>query len=182
MMNRRDAAKAAAVTALSYSRILGANDRIGLGVIGTGERGTYVMTVFQKNADVEVRAVCDVYAVRVDQAQQKAPGAKGFADHRQLLDVKEVDAVLVGTPDHWHKAVAIDSMNAGKDVYCEKPMCRKRDEAPEMVKAARVNGRILQIGLQQRSGPIYLEPREKFVTSGAIGKISHIDAVWHGGI
>src|SRR5206468_5631689 len=98
MINRRDAAKAAAVTALSYSRILGANDRIGLGVIGTGERGTSVMTVFQKNAEVEVRAVCDVYAVRVDRAQQKAPGAKGFADHRQLLDLKEVDAVLVGTP------------------------------------------------------------------------------------
>lgn len=182
MINRRDAVTAAAVTAVSYSRILGANDRIGLGVIGTGQRGTYVMTVFQKNADVEVRAVCDVYAVRVDMAQQKAPGAKGFADHRQLLELKEVDAVLVGAPDHWHKALAIDAMTAGKDVYCEKPMCRKREEAPEMVKAARVNSRILQIGLQQRSGPIYLEPKEKFVTSGAIGKISHIDAVWHTGI
>src|SRR5512142_1801564 len=115
MITRREAAKAAGLTALSYSRILGANDRIGLGVIGTGGRGTYVMTQFQKNADVDVRALCDVYSVRLDEAQQKAPNTKTFRDHRELLDLKEVDAVLIGTPDHWHKACAIDSMNAGKD-------------------------------------------------------------------
>jgi predicted dehydrogenase len=182
MLTRRQAVSGAALTALSYSRILGANDRIGLGVVGVGGRGTYDMTVFQKNADVEVRAVCDVYGVRVDQARQKAPDAKSFGDHRRLLEMKEVDAVLVGTPDHWHKDVAVDCMNAGKDVYVEKPMCRKREEAPEMVKAARVNKRICQIGVQQRSGPIYIEPLEKFVRSGAIGKISHIDAIWHGGV
>jgi predicted dehydrogenase len=179
MMTRRTVAKSAAITALSYSRILGANDRIGLGVIGTGSRGTYVMTRFQKNADVEVRALCDVYAVHLDEAQQKAPGTKTFKDHRELLELKEVDAVLIGTPDHWHKDCAVDSMNAGKDVYVEKPLCRTRDEAPEIVKAARVNNRICQVGVQQRSGPIYLEPREKFFASGAIGKISHIDAIWH---
>ena len=176
MMTRRQAVSGAAVTALSYSRILGANDRIGLGVVGTGERGTYVMTLFQKNADLEVRALCDVWGDRLDEAQQKAPNTRRFGDHRELLALKEVDAVLVGTPDHWHHDVAIDALHAGKDVYSEKPMCRKRDEAPDMVKAARATGRILQIGLQQRSGPIYIEPLEKFVRSGAIGKISHIDA------
>jgi predicted dehydrogenase len=182
MITRREAAKAATITALSYSRILGANDRIGLGVIGAGSRGAYVMTLFQKNQDVEVRALCDVYSVRIDQAQQKAPNTKSFGDHRRLLEMKELDAVLVGTPDHWHKDVAIDAMNAGKDVYVEKPMCRTREEAPQMVKAARVNERICQIGVQQRSGEIYLEPKEKFIASGLIGKISHIDAVWHGGV
>ncbi len=181
MITRREVVKGSAITALSYSKILGANDRIGLGVIGTGERGTYVMTVFQKNADVEVRALCDVYPVRTDKAQQKAPNTKTFIDHRQLLELKEIDAVLIGTPDHWHHDHAIDAMNAGKDVYVEKPMCRTRDEAPEMVRAARVTGRICQVGLQQRSGPIYLEPKEKFITSGAIGKINHVDAIWHGG-
>lgn len=181
MISRREAAKAAAISALSYSRILGANDRIGLGVIGTGERGTYVMTLFQKNADVEVRALCDVYAVHVDHAQTKAPNTKTFVQHEKLLELKEVDAVLIGSPDHWHKTHAIDAMNAGKDVYVEKPMCRTRDEAPEMVRAARVTDRICQVGLQQRSGPIYIEPRDKFVKSGAIGKIGHIDAIWHGG-
>src|SRR5450759_4631422 len=71
MITRRDVARAAAMTALSYSRVLGANDRIGLGVIGTGERGTYVMSLFQKNPDVEVRALCDVYAARIDEAQHR---------------------------------------------------------------------------------------------------------------
>jgi predicted dehydrogenase len=182
MVNRRDAARTAAISALSYARILGANDRIGLGVIGTGGRGTYVMSLFQKNQDVEVRALCDVYSVRIDRAQEKAPHTKGFADHRKLLELKEVDAVLIGSPDHWHRDHAIDAMNAGKDVYVEKPMCRTRDEAPDMVKAARITGRICQVGVQQRSGQIYIEPREKFVRSGAIGKISHIDAVWHSGV
>jgi len=182
MTTRRQAARGAVVTALSYSRIQGANDRIGLGVVGTGHRGIYVMSLFQKNAEVEVRAVCDVYGARIDQAQDRAPGARAFVDHRALLDWKEVDAVLVGSPDHWHKDHAVDTMNAGKDVYVEKPMCRTRDEAPQMVKAARLTGRICQIGLQQRSGEIYLEPKEKYVAQGALGKISHIDAVWHAGV
>ena len=90
--------------------------------------------------------------------------------------------MLVGSPDHWHMDHAIDVMQAGKDVYVEKPMCRVRDEAPEMVKTARITGRSCQIGLQQRSGQIYIEPKARFVTSGEIGKISHIDAVWHGGV
>jgi predicted dehydrogenase len=180
-MNRRQAAKAATMTALSYTRILGANDRIGLGVIGTGGRGTYVMTQFQKNTDLEVRALCDVYPARIDEAQKSAPGTKTFGDHRKLLELKEIDAVLVGSPDHWHKDHASDAMLAGKDVYTEKPLCRTRAEAPEMVKTARITGRICQVGVQQRSGPVYLEAKEKFVSSGAIGKITHIDAIWHGG-
>lgn len=182
MITRREAAKGAALTALSYSRVMGANDRIGLGVIGTGNRGTYVMSLFQKNPDLEVRALCDVYAARIDEAQQKAPGTKTFRAHEELLALKEVDAVLIGSPDHWHKTHAVDAMNAGKDVYVEKPMCRTREEAPQMVKAARINDRILQIGVQQRSGPIYIEPLELFVRTGKLGKISHIDAIWHGGV
>lgn len=182
MITRREAAKAAGITALSYSRILGANDRIGLGVIGTGARGSYVMTHFQKNPDVEVRALCDVYGLRLNQARKEAPNARTFTDHHQLLELKDLDAVLIGSPDHWHKDHATDAMNAGKDVYLEKPMCRTRSEAPQIVKAARITGRVCQVGLQQRSGQIYLEARERFIRSGALGKISHIDAVWHGGV
>ena len=181
MTTRRAAARAVAATALSYSRVLGANDRIGLGVIGVGGRGSYVMGLFQKNADVEARALCDIYGVRLDEAQRKAPRAATTNDHRALLERKDVDAVLIGSPDHWHKDHAIDAMSAGKDVYVEKPLCRTRDEAPQMVKAARMTGRVCQVGVQQRSGEIYLEPREKYFKSGIIGKISHIDAVWHGG-
>ncbi|HUB32951.1 MAG TPA: Gfo/Idh/MocA family oxidoreductase, partial [Bryobacteraceae bacterium] len=182
MMTRRAAAHTAAITALSYSKILGANDRIGLGVIGTGGRGTYVMGLFHKNYDVDVRAFCDVYPARFRDATALVPNAKTFGDHRKLLELKEVDAVLIGSPDHWHKDHAMDALNAGKDVYSEKPMCRLREEAPVMVKTARATNRILQIGLQQRSGEIYTEPLERFVRNGAIGKISHIDAVWHTGV
>ena len=181
-MTRRELGSAAGLTALSYNRVLGANDRIGLGVIGTGSRGQYVMGLFQKNADVEVRAVCDVYGQRVDEALTKAPGAKGFGKHEDLLALKQVDAVLIGSPDHWHKDHAVDAMNAGKDVYVEKPMCRTRDEAPLMVRTARATNRICQIGVQQRSGKVYQDAREKYVTSGALGKVSHIDAIWHAGL
>jgi predicted dehydrogenase len=182
MITRRDAARAAAVTALSYSRILGANDRIGLGLIGSGGRGTYVMSLFHKNGDVDVRALCDVYPARFKDALAVAPNAKTFGDHRKLLDSPGIDAVLIASPDHWHKDHAIDAMNAGKDVYSEKPMCRLREEAPLMLKTARATNRVHQVGLQQRSGEIYLEPLERFIKSGAIGKISHIDAVWHAGV
>jgi predicted dehydrogenase len=179
MITRREAAKAAAITALSYSRILGANDRVGFGVIGTGSRGSEVGRQFLTNPEVELRALCDVYPTKMERLGQNAPAVKKFKDHRELLALKEVDVVLVASPDHWHKDHSCDAMNAGKDVYSEKPMCRLRSEAPEMVRTARVTGRILQIGVQQRSGEIYIEPREKFVLSGEIGKISHIDAVWH---
>ena len=181
-LNRRDFARASALTALSYSRVLGSNDRVGLGVVGTGERGSYVMSLFQKEAEIEVRALCDVYAVKLDQALQKAPGAQTFSDHRRLLELKQLDAVLVGTPDHWHKGVAIDALNAGKDVYCEKPLVSRREDGPEIVRAARVNQRICQVGMQQRSGTVYLEAREKFVSSGLLGKLTHVWCVWNSGV
>ncbi len=104
-MNRRDmlrtaATGALAMTASSYSKILGANDKVNLGLIGAGGRGQSVMKAFQLNSTVNVAAVCDVYASRTDQALSSAPGARGFSDHRKLLDQKTVDAVLVATPDH----------------------------------------------------------------------------------
>ena len=181
-LNRRDFARASALTALSYSRVLGANDRVALGVVGTGGRGTYVMSLFQNEPEIEVRALCDVYAVKVDQALQKAPGAQTFSDHRRLLELKQLDAVLVGTPDHWHKGVAVDALNAGKDVYCEKPLVSRREDGPEIVRAARVNQRICQVGMQQRSGTVYLEARDKFVSSGLLGKLTHVWCVWNSGI
>ena len=181
MLTRREGIQAAALTALSYTRVLGANDRLQLGLVGAGERGLYVTGIFQKTEAVDVRAVCDVYGDRVDQALAQAPGAKPFADHRRLLETKDLDAVLIATPDHWHKAIAVDALQAGKDVYVEKPLTRVREEGPEIVRAARLNGRVCQVGMQQRSGAVYLEARERFVQSGLLGKISHVDCVWHGG-
>ena len=184
-LNRRDLLRTAgssalAMTAASYSRVLGANDKVNLGVIGAGERGTYVMTVFQKNTTVNVAAVCDVFGDHIDRALTKAPTAKGYNDHRKLLEVKELDAVLVATPDHWHSRVAIDALNAGKDVYCEKPLTLKIEEGPPIVKAARVNNRICQVGMQQRSGPHYIRARDEYIRAGKLGKITLARTWWHG--
>ena len=140
------------MSAASYMRVMGANDRIQLGLIGCGDRGEYVMTVFQGSKQVDVSAVCDIYGAKIDKVQQKAVGAKGFSDHRKLLETKTIDAVLIATPDHWHSTCAIDALNAGKDVYVEKPLTLTIDEGPPIVKAARVNNRICQVGMQQRSG------------------------------
>jgi len=169
-----------AVTAGSYSRVLGANDKINLGVIGCGGRGLGVMGTFQKNPAIQVTGVCDVYGVQIDRARQRAPEARSFTDHRKLLEMKEVDAVLIGTPDHWHAAIAIDALNAGKDVYIEKPLTLKIEEGPEIVKAARVNQRICQVGMQQRSGPHYIQARDEYVRAGKLGKITLARTWWHG--
>ena len=181
MISRRNMLTTAALSALSYSRVRGANDKIGLGLIGAGGRGRSVMGNFLRNTEVEVRAVCDVYAARIGEALIKAPGAKSFPEHEKLLEMKEVDAVLIGSPDHWHKDHAVDAMNAGKDVYVEKPLCRTLDEAPVMVQTARRTNRVCQVGIQQRSGEVYLEARERFLQSGQIGRIRWVECVWNDG-
>jgi predicted dehydrogenase len=169
-----------AATALSYSRVYGANERVQLGLIGAGERGRGDMGKFVKSGIVDVTAVCDIYGAQIDAAQQIAPKSKSFSDHRKLLEMKEVDAVLIGVPDHWHASVAIDALNAGKDVYVEKPLTLKIEEGPPIVKAARVNNRICQVGMQQRSGKHYLEAKALYMDSGKLGKVTLARTWWHG--
>jgi len=182
---RRDLFRAAGATALattaaSYSRVLGANDNVQLGVIGFGGRGTFVSGVFQKNVAVKIAAICDVYGTRLDAGLQTAPGARGFRDHRKLLEMKEVDAVYIATPDHWHAQTAIDALNAGKDVYVEKPLTLKIEEGPRIVKAARVNDRICQVGMQRRSAPFYLAAKRDYMDTGKLGKVTLARTWWHG--
>ncbi len=184
-MNRRDLLRrssqaALAWTASSYAKILGANDKINLGLIGAGGRGRSVMGTFIKSNQVNVTAVCDVFSERIDQAQTAAPGAKGFGDHRKLLETKGIDAVLIATPDHWHALVAIDALNAGKDVYVEKPLTLTIEEGPRIVKAARINDRVCQVGMQQRSGQHYIQAREEIVKAGKLGKVTLARTWWHG--
>jgi predicted dehydrogenase len=177
---RRFGTGAAALTAASYSRVLGANDRIQLGAIGVGDRGRHVLGMFQKSPAVQVGAVADIYGVSIDHALQQAPGAKSFTDYRQLLEMKELDAVLIATPDHWHARTAIDALNAGKDVYVEKPLTRTIEEGPQIVKAARVNERVCQVGMQQRSGPHYIRAKKEYIEAGKLGKITLCRTWWHG--
>ncbi|MCW5982939.1 MAG: Gfo/Idh/MocA family oxidoreductase [Bryobacteraceae bacterium] len=185
-MNRRDvlrtaSAAATALPAISYSRVLGANDSIALGVIGCGGRGRYIMGQFLATGQARVTALCDVYAARIDEARSQAPDARSFVDHRKLLETKELDATLIATPDHWHAWTAIDAMNAGKDVYVEKPLTLKIEEGPRIVRAARVNERVCQVGMQQRSGMHYWKAKKEYIDSGRIGKITLIQTVWHTG-
>ncbi|MEK7753118.1 MAG: Gfo/Idh/MocA family oxidoreductase [Acidobacteriota bacterium] len=181
-LHRRNFVRAAAVsmTAASYSRVAGANDRVQLGLIGCGGRGRSVMGTFVKTEQVNVAAVCDVYGERIDRAKQVATEAKSFGDHRKLLEMKQLDAVLIATPDHWHALTAIDALNSGKDVYCEKPLTLKIEEGPAIVKAARVGNRICQVGMQQRSGSHYIQARDEYVKTGKLGKITLARTWWHG--
>jgi predicted dehydrogenase len=180
-LHRRDFLRGAtAATALSYSQVKGANDKIRLGLIGAGDRGTSDMRNFQKDPAVEVVAVCDVFGDKVDRVKAANPQAKGYGDHRKLLDQKDIDVVLIATPDHWHVPITIDALNAGKDVYVEKPLSLTIEEGPEVVKAARVNNRVCQVGMQQRSGKHYLQAKREYFDTGKLGKITLVRTWWHG--
>src|SRR5271170_3757719 len=110
---------AVALTAASQSQILGANDRISVGLIGCGARSRELQPPFQK-LNGPLTAVCDIWRTRAEQSQSQAPGSKLFDDHRRLLEMPGLDAVIVATPDHWHERIAVDALHAGKDVYVEK--------------------------------------------------------------
>ncbi len=183
-MTRRDllsTAGAAALTAASYSRVLGANDRATVALIGCGARGSYLQTVFQKLNQAPLVGACDVWLTRAEKAQSLAPGSLMTGDHRKILEIPNLDAVIVATSDHWHAPIAIDALNAGKDVYVEKPLTLTMEEGPRIVHAARSNNRICQVGAQQRSGSHYIEAREKFLKSGKLGKVNLVRTWWFDG-
>ena len=173
-------AAALGMTAGSYSRILGANETVQLGVIGLGDRGTHVMGLFLHNPGVRVVAICDVFGQKIDAAKQKVPEARTFSDYRKLLESQGLDAVLIATPDHWHTRIAIDALQSGRDVYVEKPLTRTIEEGPLVVKAARENNRVCQVGMQQRSAKHYLQAKEKYFDSGKIGAVTLARTWWYG--
>jgi predicted dehydrogenase len=188
MATRREFIQTSAVVAagavLAPARVLGASDRIRLGVIGSGSRGTGDMSEFLRNPEVEVVAVCDVWDQAIASCRKRIPNPssdlKEYSDHRAVLDRKDIDAVLVATPDHWHVPIAIDACNAGKDVYVEKPLTLRIPEGRDIIRAARVNKRVVQVGMQQRSGQHYKEAKEQYFDSGKIGKVTVARTWWHG--
>lgn len=169
------------LSAASWKKVLGANDRVSLGIIGTGDRGSVLMNHFLKEPDVEIVALCDVYENALNQAKEKAEGkAKTYGEYRDLLATKEVDAVLITTPDHWHMQMSVDACNAGKDIYVEKPLTWAWQEGHKIIDAVKANKRVLQVGLQQRSGAHFAEAKREFIDSGKIGKIAYVRTYWHG--
>ena len=168
-------------TEASRGRVPGANDRLRLGVIGTGGRGRDVMGAFLRQPGVEVVALSDVWDVAANEARGKAgPQATIHADYRRLLDRKDVDAVLIATPDHWHAPIAVDACGAGKDVYVEKPLTHRAEEGHAIARTVRAHGRVMQVGLQQRSGAHYLAAKREYFDSGRIGKVAYVRTWWHG--
>ncbi|MBI5085505.1 MAG: Gfo/Idh/MocA family oxidoreductase [Acidobacteria bacterium] len=174
-MLRRDAL---AATALSAARVLGANDRVRVGLIGCGGRGRYVSRLMAESPGVEFIAVADVYARNAAAARDWAgPRCAVFPDFRRLLEQKDVDAVIVATPDHWHAAAAVLACAAGKHVYVEKPLAYSIREGRAIVDAAQRYSRIVQPGMQHRSSPHFAEAAE-IVQSGKLGKV-HFVRVWN---
>ncbi|MBI1791729.1 MAG: Gfo/Idh/MocA family oxidoreductase [Acidobacteria bacterium] len=168
------------LTAASAGRVLGANDRIRLGIIGTGSRGSYLMGRASKAGNMQWVAVCDAWDLRRDQAAERAgAGAAKYADHRRLLDRTDIDAVIVATWDNTHSQIAIDACRAGKDVYVEKPMTSIPEQGPPLVRAVRETRRVLQVGVQQRSTPHFLEAKQRFFDSGQIGPVHMVRTVWN---
>ncbi|MGO4883562.1 MAG: Gfo/Idh/MocA family protein [Bryobacteraceae bacterium] len=179
MTDRRKFIKAAALTAASYSRILGANDRIRIGGIGTGGRCQYVLSLLNKTSNAQIVALCDVYQPHLDEATKKlAPEATQFNDYRKVLELPDVDAVVIGTPDHWHVPIAIAAVGAGKDVYVEKPVTHHIEEGEPLIQAVAESKRIVQTGMQQRSWPHFQQARD-IVASGALGQVALIRTYWY---
>jgi predicted dehydrogenase len=172
---RRTFLGTAALTAASYQRILGANDRIGIGFIGYGLIGKQHVVDFKKFPDVDIVGVCDTYRPRVDEALQLAghPNAKGYSDFRKMYQNQDIQGVVVATPDHWHALLTILACEAGKDVYVEKPMTLFLDEGKWMIQAARKYNRIVTVGTQRRQGKGVAAAR-KVVESGTLGKIHSV--------
>jgi predicted dehydrogenase len=180
MSQRRDFVKAGlAFTALSYGRIQGANDRIRLAGLGTGGRGTFLLTLATKAEKTELVAVCDAYEPRRAAAREKlAPAAKEYLDYREVLERRDIDAVVVGSPDHWHVPMTIDAVQAGKDVYVEKPISHSIEAGERVEKAVTASKQIVQVGYQQRSWDHFLAARE-IVAGGKLGRITLVLTSWY---
>ncbi len=172
---------ASALTAISASRVLGANDRIRLGAIGTGGRGSTVMGHANQVGNIEWVAVCDAWDARREQAKKiTGDQVTSYADYRHLLDRKDIDGVIIATLDHLHAGMTVDACQSGKDVYVEKPMTSLPMQGHAVVKSVRETKRVVQVGMQQRSMPLFQEAKERFFDSGRIGTVNMVRTIWNG--
>jgi predicted dehydrogenase len=178
--NRRRFVSRAIATAVSASRVFGANETIRVGAIGTGGRCQYLLGLLNKIGGNEIVAVCDVYEPRRLQAKEKfaATGARDYADYREVIDRKDIDAVVIGAPDHWHVPLILAAVQSGKDVYCEKPVTHSLEEGEPLIAAVRESKRVVQTGTQQRSWEHYKQAKE-VIASGALGPITFIRTYWY---
>ena len=166
---------------MASGRVLGANDKINVGVIGVGGRGFYVASEFAKagaaDNSCQISAVCDVYEKRKLRAAEKYK-CDGTLDYREILNRSDIDAVIVATPDHWHAKIALEAMDRGKDVYLEKPMCHTIEEARQLTDTVRETKRVLQVGSQTTSGDQWHQAK-RVISEGYLGKILMSQGSYH---
>ncbi|MDZ4802533.1 MAG: Gfo/Idh/MocA family oxidoreductase [Bryobacteraceae bacterium] len=153
------------------------SDQVVLGLIGSGGRGNLVMSTFQKDPALKVGAICDVYEPNLERglsnAKKGGSVAKPWRNYKQLLADKDIQAVLIATPEHWHAQMVLDALAAGKDVYVEKPLCRTPEEGVALVAAEKKTKQIVEVGMQRRSYDLYQQGRE-VVASGQLGNVRMI--------
>jgi predicted dehydrogenase len=170
-----------AARAAATGKVLGANDRIQVGIIGVGGRGSYLAGQFASigaNTNAcQVAAVADVYEKRKKAAADKFK-CEGYLDYREIINRADIDAVVVATPDHWHAAIALEALDHGKDVYLEKPMCHTIDEARHLSQTVKETKRVLQVGSQTTSAPQW-HLAKKYIADGAIGKMIMSQGSYH---
>ncbi|MGZ4833539.1 MAG: Gfo/Idh/MocA family protein [Terriglobales bacterium] len=177
MLTRRNFIVASGLTALASTRAFGANDTIRLGLIGAGERGRYLLDAADKAGPYQIVAVGDVYGPNRDLVKDRSKGlATTHLDYREVLD-KDIDAVIIATPDHWHVPTALAALQAGKDVYLEKPVTHTIEEGATLTHAVRASKRILQCGMQQRSWTHFRDAVD-LIQAGSLGRVVQVRTYW----
>ncbi len=165
----------AAFLAYPPARVLGANDRVSIGMVGVGGRGQELLKQVMELPKAQVVAIADVYTRRHDEAKQIANGIQTVNDHRRLLDMKDIDAVIVASPLHIHAQHFLDTLAAGKDLYAEKTMTWSIPEADQCLQAAKKSDRVIQIGLQHESSGALADAR-KWIKDGLLGKVTQVES------
>ena len=178
MLTRRSFIVATGMTALASTRVFGANDTLRVGVIGAGQRMKGLLNAADKAAPYQIVAVSDVYGPYRDAIKERSNGlATTHLDYREVLDNKEVDAVVIASPDHWHVTMAVDALKAGKDVYLEKPVTHAMQEGDTLVKAVLSSKQILQCGMQQRSWTHFRDAVD-LIQAGSLGRVVQVRTYW----
>jgi predicted dehydrogenase len=177
MPTRRSFLIASGVTALASTRVFGANDTIRLGVIGAGQRMKGLLDAGDKVGRYQIVAVSDPYRPHRDAVTQRSNGlATGHLDYREVLD-QNIDAVIIASPDHWHVAMAVDAIKAGKDVFLEKPVTHTIEEGATLTRAVRSSKQILQCGMQQRSWAHFRDAVD-LIQAGSLGRVVQVRTYW----
>src|SRR5262245_10679093 len=172
-------AAASALALPASARAVGANERLNIGLIGTGGRCRHLMQALAKVPNTRMMALCDIYAPHLEQAQKLAdPKATTYRDYHELLRNKDVHAVLIASPDHWHVPMTVDAMAAGKDVYVEKPLTHALSEGRTILDAQARHKRVVQVGTQQRSMPHIIRAKE-LVAAGRLGNVHKVHLTWN---